>query len=358
VHIKTVKKLNSEYTCEECDVSFIDASQLNTHINSHNHGEQLFCQVCPQKCDGKDSLKVHLYKTHGIGEVFRCEECSFETPSKPVFIKHISDHIPQEEKQKKCIKCEKVFKTKYGLKLHLKEHFDERLSCIVCNFQTAQKSNLTKHMASKHSQDIDGRLLEDRFKCDKCEFRCVSEHMLKNHLLRKHTEKEAMRFQCDHCSYATVEKAALDKHRRFKHTNERPFMCSTCGFSTATASSMARHRRSHSQTKPHKCDICGHEYADKKRLRDHMYLHSDYKPFQCPICSYSCRRNDNLTSHIKKHHEVAKQESEVKAVLADSTSDPPISTDSTPKLLDSVRSHSISTIDISDIAVRSHTDIM
>ena len=37
-----------------------------------------------------------------------------------------SSNIIIQEKQKKCIKCKKVFKTKYGLKLHLKEHFDER----------------------------------------------------------------------------------------------------------------------------------------------------------------------------------------------------------------------------------------
>ena len=37
-----------------------------------------------------------------------------------------SDHIPQDKEEKRCIKCEKVFKTKYGLTLHLKEHFDEK----------------------------------------------------------------------------------------------------------------------------------------------------------------------------------------------------------------------------------------
>ena len=120
------------------------------------------------------------------------------------------------------------------------------------------------------------------------------------------------RFRCSHCNYATVEKAALDKHMRFKHTNERPFMCDTCGFSTHTASAMARHKRSHSNTKPHKCDICGHEYADKKRLRDHMYIHTDHKPFQCQFCSYTCRRKDNLTAHLKKNHDTTKLEKKEK----------------------------------------------
>ena len=96
VHIKTVKKLNSEYTCDQCEISFYSSIQLKQHTACmHGKGEEFFCQVCPEKCEGKEGLKVHLYKMHGVGEVFRCEECSFETPSKPGYIKHISDHIPQ-----------------------------------------------------------------------------------------------------------------------------------------------------------------------------------------------------------------------------------------------------------------------
>ena len=228
---------------------------------------------------------------------------------KAAYINHLTEHIPQEEKRKKCFKCEKVFKTNTGLKLHLKQHLDESLfNCLVCDFKTPQKLNLVKHTASKHGQDVEGRLLDMNFSCELCEFKCIAEHMLKNHMLRKHTEKAAMRFHCTHCSYATVEKAALDKHVRFKHTNERPFMCDTCGFSTHTASAMARHKRSHSNTKPHKCEVCGHEYADRKRLRDHMYLHTDHKPFKCELCNYTCRRKDNLTAHLKKQHSVNKLE--------------------------------------------------
>jgi len=348
VHVKTVKKLNSDadaashemdsgqmsmgevetvvakvgqpFYCVSCGMRFSSPSQLKRHTtHAHGNDEPLFCQVCSERCKGKENLKLHLYKNHGIGEMFRCEECNFESPIKAGFIKHISEHIPPEAHKKKCPKCEKVFKTKAGLNMHLKHHFDESLfPCLSCDFKTPQRFNLVKHMAAKHGQDVDGNVLEATLFCSQCEFKCIAEHMLKNHMLRKHTNKSAMRFRCSICSYASVERAALDKHVRFKHTNERPFMCDTCGFSTHTASAMARHKRSHSNSKPHKCEICGHEYADKKRLRDHMYIHSDNKPFRCEMCSYTCRRRDNLTSHLKKHHDVKK--CEVKTVIADSTS--------------------------------------
>ena len=108
-------------------------------------------------------------------------------------------------------------------------------------------------------------------------------------------------------------------------------MCDTCGFSTHTASAMARHKRSHTNTKPHKCDICGHEYADKKRLRDHMYTHTDHKPFQCQLCTYTCRRKDNLSAHLKKNHDMTKPEKLEKVevfAVPDSTSNHPVPGDS------------------------------
>ena len=255
VQIKTVKKLNSDaavsefpmaelnsmgessktdkyqYSCVNCSMMFSSAGQLKRHTqNAHGKEETLFCQVCPERCQGKENLKLHLYKTHGIGEMFRCEECNYESPVKSVYIKHLSEHIPQEAMKKKCPKCPKTFRTKTGLNMHLKQHFDESLhGCLSCDFKTPQKLNLIKHMASKHGQDVDGKLLELDISCELCDFKCIAEHMLKNHVLRKHTQKSAMRYHCTEsdCNYATVEKAALDKHMRFKHTNERPFMCDT-----------------------------------------------------------------------------------------------------------------------------------
>jgi uncharacterized C2H2 Zn-finger protein len=72
-----------------------------------------------------------------------------------------SEHEPQEERRKTCPKCEKIFKTKAGLRLHLKQHFDEEslLACLACEFRTPQRANLIRHMATKHGQDVDGRLL-------------------------------------------------------------------------------------------------------------------------------------------------------------------------------------------------------
>ena len=226
VHIKTVKKLNSDaesvvaefdialvpdmskvsgesskkdqkfqYSCVNCSMMFANAGQLKRHTQTHHCNEEpVDCQLCPATCNGKENFSLHLYKTHGIGEIFRCEECNFESPVKAVYIKHLSEHVSEDNTKKQCPKCEKVFKTKTGLNMHLKQHFDESLfSCLVCDFKTPQKLNLVKHTASKHGQDTEGRQLELSFVCEFCDFKCIAEHMLKNHVMRKHTQKSAMR---------------------------------------------------------------------------------------------------------------------------------------------------------------------
>ena len=184
-----------KYSCLSCPMMFATATQLKRHTqNVHGKEETLFCQVCPARCIGKENLKLHLFHTHGIGEIFRCEECSFESPVKSVYIKHLSEHQSEEAVKKQCPKCDKVFKTKTGLNMHLKQHFDESLySCPVCEFKTPQRLNLIKHTASKHGLDVDGKPLDATFSCEYCEFKCIAEHMLKNHVMRKHTQKSAMR---------------------------------------------------------------------------------------------------------------------------------------------------------------------
>ncbi len=166
------------------------------------------------------------------------------------------------------------------------------LQCSECPFSTPQRSNLVRHLASRHRKDETGKDLKADFKCDSCDFSCVSEHQLKAHRLRKHTARSDMRHRCSYCDYASVEKASLEKHVRFRHTKERPYMCNVCGFSTHTLSSLSRHRRGHTADKPYECGECGQRYADKKRLREHhLGRHAGAEPqFHCTKCQFKCRR--------------------------------------------------------------------
>ena len=79
---------------------------------------------------GLESLKVHLYKNHGIGEVFRCEDCNFETSVKTNYLKHLTTHSETPKKLRMCTKCGKAFKTRAGLRLHQMKHDGDGLSNV------------------------------------------------------------------------------------------------------------------------------------------------------------------------------------------------------------------------------------
>ncbi|CAG0886354.1 unnamed protein product [Darwinula stevensoni] len=290
--------------CTYCNEIFQNHADLLQHVKSTHFGDRFYkCCKCSKPFISKEAMKVHLWRLHGIGNVFRCHLCPAATPVKSSYMKHLQTH--KTVKDLICKDCGKLFKSKGGLNSHLKSHQGEDVlfKCGFCPFKTIQKFNLTKHLASQHQRDLSGNLLKNSFACPDCDFTCVAEHILKTHRFRKHTADKP--WKCTMCDYSSVEKAALEKHVRIRHTHERPYICEICGFSTHTLSGISRHRRAHEGSKPHKCPKCGQSYADKKRLNDHLLKHSDQKPFKCHLCHYACRRKDNLQIHVRKNHGVS-----------------------------------------------------
>ncbi|CAB4065019.1 KRAB [Lepeophtheirus salmonis] len=248
---------NKIMECLNCALPFSNSTQLQKHLKLvHQNESFLPCPVCKiTGLCGKEAVDIHVYKEHGMGELFRCEECSYETSIKSTYVGHMAEHA---------IKLDSSFIKK--------KHFNDTYVCSVCDFKTPQRINLIKHMASKHKKGIDGKDLSSDFKCKLCSFECVAEHLLKSHLLRKHTAKEEMKHKC--ASSLILYHPWLDI------------------------------KRGHLQTKPHSCKLCGASYADKKRLLEHILGHSGEKPFHCKFCSYKCRRKDNLAVHVKRVHSV------------------------------------------------------
>ena len=273
VPIKTSVKIMRQRrkNCTECTMTFSTNHRLRQHIkHAHRKEETYPCNLCDKKdIKGKENLKLHMYKNHGVGEIFRCEDCNFETSARVTFTKHTLAAHPTEHNddahnesstgqqflasgnsrlelgcerdlviqeptlnnqnsstinksrtnQFNCKYCARAFKSKAGLKLHLQQHTNEVMfSCMVCPFRTPQQQNLVKHLATKHKKGLSGEDLKANKECKLCDFKCVAEYQLKSHILRKHTDRSDMKYKCNDCGYASVEKSALVKHIRFRHT--------------------------------------------------------------------------------------------------------------------------------------------
>ena len=77
----------------------------------------------------------------------------------------------------KCPICDKDYKQKQHVKLHMK-YFNEGISshsCTICEFKTAFKSALTSHINRTHKKI--------KLQCPRCDFTCSERITLTAHLI-------------------------------------------------------------------------------------------------------------------------------------------------------------------------------
>ena len=75
--------------------------------------------------------------------------------------------------------------------------------CEYCGTNFSQKTNLTRHIKSKHHQV--------KFRCNKCEFTTTRKDRLKAHIDSKHYQKK---FKCLECSAEFSRNDNLAKHMK------------------------------------------------------------------------------------------------------------------------------------------------
>ncbi|TRY74993.1 hypothetical protein TCAL_08646 [Tigriopus californicus] len=241
-----------------------------------------------------------------------------------------------------CPMCQKVYKTLFSFKKHVKNckkgHFDLSLcTCQVCLFVANSQDALKAHM-ELHVEKL-GDILNHPMNCPVCEKALKSSHELNSHYQSVHDAQRAICVICKGFYKADF----LHKHVRIKHQSKK-HLCSICGKEFDQVLRLSIHLNTfHSTTTEHRvvCDQCGKTFPHKERLRQHKYfyhkydsskntceycgktfsnlsqlykhrrIHSKVKPYQCALCGYQAVVKSNVRLHIKKVHkqeEVAQDE--------------------------------------------------
>ncbi|XP_043923136.1 zinc finger protein ZFAT [Protopterus annectens] len=246
-HLKGHSKLDGRsYVCPVCGKSFSEARLIKAHIKAYHPdvstntiSEVLGRRVqlkgligkravkCPY-CDcyfmknGSD-LQRHIWAHEGK-KPFKCSVCEYATRSKSNLKAHMNRHCT--EKTHLCDMCGKKFKSKGTLKSHKQLHTADgkQFKCAVCDYTTAQKPQLLRHMEQHASFKP--------FRCAHCHYSCNISGSLRRHYNRKHPNEEFVNIgteldmealtrqgaiKCPVCSFIYGTKWELNRHLKHKH---------------------------------------------------------------------------------------------------------------------------------------------
>ena len=137
--------------------------------------KKFFCFKCNKIFFNKHSLQQHIKFIHQRVNVFKC-------PYK---------------------NCEKIFKNKLRLKVHINSHLGiKNFKCEICEKKFAEKGTLITHYIT-HSKNFDK-------KCDLCNYKCTTDTLLKFHYKKRHNLNEI--FQCEICKSKFAKKVEMRHH--------------------------------------------------------------------------------------------------------------------------------------------------
>jgi uncharacterized Zn-finger protein len=216
-------------------------------------------------------------------------------------------------KELKCEHCQKEFRDRYRLNIHLTTHSTIRaFRCDVdgCNKFFSAKPNLNTHMKIYHSKT----------KCSECSMVFPSISTLRQHVLKIHSAE----FQCDLCSFVTKCQSDFiahfhNMHIDFKPTLPKPavltrFHCQICYKKLSEKTKMRRHIETvHEKKTRYNCDQCTMKFYQVKDMRTHkMMVHTFVnddttnanRPFKCDQegCNMYFKDKGILQRHRKVLH--------------------------------------------------------
>ncbi|XP_017481881.1 PREDICTED: zinc finger protein 431-like [Rhagoletis zephyria] len=259
------QKLDEEYTCDACGAVFLQAFNLQRHLEkvhcllqpyicancSHtflleesyrNHSQSCVKPFSPITVDNTNISSNAIVSTSAASTPRKCDFCGKHMKSTFAFNMHLRTHTG--ERPYKCTQCPKAFKTQSACSMHLKRHARKPdYACSICNKTFYETSNLTAH-------------------------------------IRTHTGEKP--HSCNLCQKRFSRVFLLQLHMR-THTGEKPYQCTTCNRSFAQLCDLRNHERTHTGERRYKCTICGKSFIKRYAFKVHLERHAVLQPEDVPV---------------------------------------------------------------------------
>ena len=255
--------MNSDKRCDKC-AFYSKRGALKAHIlESHSGEAQIEKFVVKDECEIAD-------EELGVNPKIEQKMCMTK----------------DEVKGTKCRHCKEILK-RGTLKKHVKEFHPEHeiFRCDECGYESLKEGELKRHAILIHRDSTkcsychkDVKFIEDhlekfhteqleKYSCEKCPYIAYSEAKLDTHIYRKHSSKRGV---CGQCNKRVNN---LSSHLKKHKTNK--FECVPCTKNFSVKRDLCRHILYEHEKRRTSCDICGK--VSVTNLKNHMkFNHPDY----------------------------------------------------------------------------------
>lgn len=179
--------------------------------------------------------------------------------------------MSEENEIIKCSSCKTKYyeheyeKNRFGVRYKSCNRCRNKHKCIYegCDYATAHKGHLTRHIKSIHDRIKD-------CECPDCDYVCSQKTNLSHHIKSVHDKIKDI--QCPECDYVCSWKGDLNKHIKAIHAKIKDIQCKECDYKCSMNSNLSQHIKA---------------------------IHDKIKDNQCPECDYVCSRKVDLNTHIQ-----------------------------------------------------------
>lgn len=267
------------FNCPLCPQTFCLAANLRAHMLIHEAEYDKLertsrsprepwdkghtCPNCPSVFRDESNLNKHLLSVHKSARQY-LERMTVQPSNNlpPSSIDSVQEKWNSESlKSYKCSECEKSFRHRSVLELHMRIHSkDKPYVCKVCGKGFRFGSYLQQHLII-------------------------------------HTGTKP--YKCPDCGKDFAFLQNMRTHQKLHQ--EKPFRCTSCRKGYSDEAQLQQHMLSHNGDKPHKCDQCDKSFGLAYLLRDHMNTHTGERPHRCDECNKTFSWFSSLLVHQKIH---------------------------------------------------------
>ena len=289
----------AQFTCEICQNTFANVSELEAHLRVHSDVETFTCSVCEKQITQRNNFVRHSQKQVG-GRQFSCGVCG-----KASYRSDLVHHIRSYDQQSSGRISNEAVTTSPGQPDQI-HGGAESPSCDQRGKDLSPVSTLDAQKRShpdKPETPSRGRITHALFSDQLAAVRENSQQPVTETARTRnshHPVSEARSYPCSVCSdvYATYSELEVHLH---VHRREDTIACNVCGKRIRRCNNFIRHMRVHYSVPMFSCGVCGlrcHHACDAKK---HMMVHTNERPFACDDCGKTFVRASNLHMHQRSH---------------------------------------------------------